>query len=138
MYRVLLAIGVAIQVFAMLSIKVDTPLSWQAGWLTLSFASLIGIGFVVAAGIKAGPRPVFRTFAYAGSVAGAIGWASWILVALTSEKGRPGYQCHWHALRGQLGAHLLRGPGPGIRAGAEKSDVAAHLGLAVYPSHCRY
>lgn len=89
MYRLLLAIGVAIQVLAMLGTKIDTPLSWQAGWLALSFTSLVGIAFVVAAGIKAGPKPVFRTFAFAGSLAGMIGWASWILVTLFEEKGDP-------------------------------------------------
>lgn len=89
MTRALLGIGITIQVIALLSIKVPTPLSWQQGWLALSVASLIGIGFVVAAGVTAKGRAAFQIFAFLGSVAGAIGWGSWILVALTSEQGDP-------------------------------------------------
>lgn len=89
MTRTLLAVGVAIQALALASIKIDTPLSWQAGWIALSLASLLGIGFVVVAAVTAKQRPAFRTFAFLGSAAGAVGWASWLLVALTSEQGDP-------------------------------------------------
>lgn len=89
MYRLLFAVGVMIQLIALAALKIPTPLSWCNGLIAISIASVIGIGVVIAAGVKAGDRPVFRTLVFLGGIAGLIGWASWLLVALTSEKGDP-------------------------------------------------
>lgn len=89
MNRLLFAVGVTIQLIALAAVKIPTPLSWRNGLIAVCVTSVIGIGVVIAAGVKAGDRPVFRTLVFLGSVAGLIGWASWLVVALTSEESDP-------------------------------------------------